>query len=120
MAEPSDRVALLQERIRTLLEGERQRIQAEIRSYPTPIPRCDQQFNLLIDMRERVFQELARLDAVTGTSATAANGAATLAAFIDSCACLDAASRLRLQADLSEGFGKPTPMPAPATGCAGR
>jgi len=53
---------------RALLEGERLRLQEEIRGYPTPIPRCDQQFNHLIAQREVLFSQLARLDAVTPTS----------------------------------------------------
>jgi hypothetical protein len=30
------------------------KIEAEIRAYPTPIPRCDAQFNFLIEERDRV------------------------------------------------------------------
>ena len=30
------------------------RIDAEIRAYPTPIPRCDAQFNHLLEERERL------------------------------------------------------------------
>jgi hypothetical protein len=30
------------------------RIDAEIRAYPTPIPRCDAQFNHLLEERDRI------------------------------------------------------------------
>jgi hypothetical protein len=30
------------------------RLDAEIRAYPTPIPRCDAQFNHLIEERDRI------------------------------------------------------------------
>ena len=30
------------------------RLDAEIRSYPTPIPRCDAQFNHLLEERDRI------------------------------------------------------------------
>jgi len=30
------------------------RLEAEIRAYPTPIPRCDAQFNHLLEERERI------------------------------------------------------------------
>jgi hypothetical protein len=114
MDERVDRVGALRDRIRAVLDAERQRIVAEIRSYPTPIPRCDQQFNHLIDKRERLFQELARLDATAGSSVAAQDRAAGLAAFIDACACLDADSKLRFKAALSEAFGKPVPPPSTA------
>jgi hypothetical protein len=36
----------------------------EIRTYPTPIPRCDAQFNHIYEQRARLAQLLDRLDAV--------------------------------------------------------
>jgi hypothetical protein len=47
---------------RATLEGERLRIQAEIVSYPMPIPACDVYFNGLLEERARVCGALARLD----------------------------------------------------------
>ena len=35
----------------------------EIRSYPTPIPRCDAQFNHLVEQRDRLSRVLGGLDA---------------------------------------------------------
>jgi hypothetical protein len=35
----------------------------EIRSYPTPIPACDAQFNHLLELRRLLHEELERLDA---------------------------------------------------------
>jgi hypothetical protein len=100
--ELAHRVAATRERIRALLESERRQILEEIRNYPTPIPRCDQQFNHLIERRELLVQELARLDAAAGTSVAPGDRGARLDAFIDSCACLDAELKLRLQASLRE------------------
>ncbi|MCZ6618927.1 MAG: DUF3291 domain-containing protein [Gammaproteobacteria bacterium] len=37
-------------------------IQERIRNYPQPITACDEQFNWLLDERERVSTELARID----------------------------------------------------------
>ena len=99
----ADRVAATRDRIRALLESERRQVLEEIRNYPTPIPRCDQQFNHLIDRRELLVQELARLAATTGSSVAASDRGARLAAFIDSCAGLDADLKLRLQTALREG-----------------
>ena len=47
---------------RHLLEEEKRRLDAEIREYPTPIPRCDAQFNHLFDRRAEIVRELERLE----------------------------------------------------------
>ena len=52
---------------REALEAEKRRLDAEIRQYPTPIPRCDAQFNHLFERRARIVEELARLAATAGT-----------------------------------------------------
>ena len=46
---------------RRLLEEEKRRLDAEIREYPTPIPRCDAQFNHLFERRAEIVRELERL-----------------------------------------------------------
>lgn len=51
-------LASLQREIAEHLRGVRERLAEEIRSYPTPIPRCDAQFNHLYDERARVSGEL--------------------------------------------------------------
>ncbi len=43
------------------LEAEKQRLYEEIRSYPTPIAGCDQQFNYLLEQQARVVAELHRV-----------------------------------------------------------
>ncbi|REK06844.1 MAG: hypothetical protein DWQ37_22685 [Planctomycetota bacterium] len=43
------------------LEAEKQRLYEEIRTYPTPIAGCDQQFNYLLEQQARVVAELNRL-----------------------------------------------------------
>ena len=93
--------------VKACLESERERVHAEIRAYPTPIPRCDAQFNHLIEKRERLFEELARLDAAERSSAVADDGAARVEAFIDSSGCLDDDARLRLKSALSERRVRP-------------
>jgi hypothetical protein len=100
--EHAHRVAATRDRIKALLERERQQLLDEIRTYPTPIPRCDQQFNHLIAQRDLLAQELARLDAAVGPGVPDSEYGARLDAFIDACACLDADLKLRLQAVLRE------------------
>ena len=48
---------------RAALEARRRQLDEEIRTYPTPIPRCDAQFNHLFEERERIVRELAELQA---------------------------------------------------------
>ena len=50
---------------RAALEARRKQLDDEIRSYPTPIPRCDAQFNHLFEERARVMRELAELRATS-------------------------------------------------------
>jgi hypothetical protein len=49
--------------VRSALEAEKRRLDEEIRRYPTPIPRCDAQFNDLYERRARIVEELGRLAA---------------------------------------------------------
>jgi hypothetical protein len=49
--------------LRARLEAQRQRLNDEIRRYPTPIPRCDAQFNHLFEQRARI---IAAIDALAG------------------------------------------------------
>ncbi len=100
MNDRADRFAARRDRVRALLQGERQRLQEEIRTYPTPIPRCDQQFNHLIARRELLFSALGRLDAPASV-ASADDGDAWLDAFIDSSA-LETEFKLRLRAAVSQ------------------
>ena len=43
------------------LESEKSRVQEEIRNYPAPIPACDAQFNFLLEERENLSAEVARV-----------------------------------------------------------
>jgi hypothetical protein len=43
------------------LEVERDRVREAIASYPPPIPACDEQFNHLLEERDRISRELSRL-----------------------------------------------------------
>ena len=45
------------------LRGVRKRLAEEIRSYPTPIPRCDAQFNHLYEQQGRLARDLDRIEA---------------------------------------------------------
>ncbi|HUL92105.1 MAG TPA: hypothetical protein VLV56_07120 [Burkholderiales bacterium] len=55
-------LATLRREIAEHLRGVRQRLAEEIRTYPTPIPRCDAQFNHLYEQQGRLARELDRLE----------------------------------------------------------
>jgi len=46
---------------RQMLEARRLALDEEIRTYPTPIPRCDAQFNHLFEERARIAKALDEL-----------------------------------------------------------
>ena len=74
-------VALAAE-LRAFLVRSRASLDEEIRTYPTPIPRCDAQFNFVYEQRARVSQWLSQLDAaLDGGEGSGALASAT-AAFV--------------------------------------
>jgi hypothetical protein len=61
----ADELASLCRELRVWLGNVKRSQDEEIRTYPTPIPRCDAQFNHLYEQRARLAQVLDRLDAVS-------------------------------------------------------
>lgn len=59
----TDRLEGLSRELQRWLTGVRATLADEIRSYPTPIPRCDAQFNHLVEQRHRLSRLLSDLDA---------------------------------------------------------
>jgi hypothetical protein len=56
-------LATLQREIAEHLRDIRRRLAGEIRSYPTPITRCDAQFNHLYEQQGRLARDLDRFEA---------------------------------------------------------
>jgi hypothetical protein len=52
-------------RLRAAIEALLDEATRDIRAYPPPIPACDAQFNHLLELRQGLPGELARLDALT-------------------------------------------------------
>jgi hypothetical protein len=65
-----------------LLTQMRQSLDAEIRAYPTPIPRCDAQFNALYEQRGRIARALAELAGLDGEAMTEPDCRRALEAFL--------------------------------------
>lgn len=68
---------------RAYLARARQLLDEEIRTYPTPIPRCDAQFNHLYEQRTRATYLLERMNAALGEAADRDAIAKALAEFVD-------------------------------------
>ncbi|MEP6996684.1 MAG: hypothetical protein ABI900_03495 [Betaproteobacteria bacterium] len=62
----TDRIEALSLEIRRWLNDARMALADEIRAYPTPIPRCDAQFNHLVEQRGRLSRLLTDLDLALG------------------------------------------------------
>ncbi len=58
----TNRLETLALELRRWLSGARAALAGEIRSYPTPIPRCDAQFNYLVEQRDRLSRLATDLD----------------------------------------------------------
>jgi len=66
-----DRLPSLAASLRDFVLRAKGALDAEIRSYPTPIPRCDAQFNYAYEQRARLAALLQRIDANAGAEAGA-------------------------------------------------
>jgi len=62
-APDSVKLESMRNEIRLHLEDLRRALAAEIRNYPTPIPRCDAQFNHLYEQQARLARDLDRIAA---------------------------------------------------------
>jgi chorismate mutase len=51
--------------LRDLVQEAKHALDDEIRAYPTPIPRCDAQFNHLYEQRSRLTDVVARINAIS-------------------------------------------------------
>ena len=83
-APDSAKLESMWDEIRLHLEGLRRSLAAEIRNYPTPIPRCDAQFNHLYEQQARLARDLDRISALAGTSLKRENAIELLERFIAS------------------------------------
>ena len=96
--------ALLLE-VRDHLRRLQRSVNEEIRGYPTPIPRCDAQFNHLFEQRGRLQRALERIEALAVRSPSRAECIALLEEFAASPVYAEAAAeeviRAHVRAELS-------------------
>jgi hypothetical protein len=58
VSESAETLDTLADDVRRFVERTRRALDDEIRRYPTPIPRCDAQFNAIYEQRARIAREL--------------------------------------------------------------
>ncbi len=65
------------------LQEEIRRVHDEIRNYPAPIPACDAQFNYLLEEREALSSELARVREFMNKDTDTEDARSSIDAFLD-------------------------------------
>jgi hypothetical protein len=89
------------------LESTKRSILAEIRTYPPPIAACDQQFNHLLEQRDRIARELSRLASMRRHGLTAASDTEALLAFINGADCIAPDLKADLLQQLHQRLSEP-------------
>jgi len=104
-APDSAKLESMRNEIRLHLKDLRRTLAAEIRNYPTPIPRCDAQFNHLYEQQARLARDLDQIGAPAGKSPKRADAIELIRRFVASAPYTDDPAerqlRTRLEAELS-------------------
>src|SRR6266705_466201 len=104
-ARDSAKLASMWNEVKLHLEDRRRALAAEIRNYPTPIPRCDAQFNHLYEQQSRLARDLDQIGAPAGKSPKRADAIELIRRFVASAPYTDDPAerqlRTRLEAELS-------------------
>ena len=90
--------------IRDDLRRSKRVIGEEIRSYPTPIPRCDAQFNHLYEQQARLARELDRIGALAEKSLKREDYIGLIGRFVASAPYADDAAERQLRSRLKSGL----------------
>jgi hypothetical protein len=99
------RLRALADELRVVLGRVKHAVDTEIAAYPTPIPRCDAQFNHLYEERACLASLLAQLDAALARDDDDAIAAA-LAEFAAAPAAREDAAAIRLRAQIGHGLAR--------------
>ena len=103
----ADRLMSMAADIEFVLEGVFREIDQEIRHYPTPIPRCDAQFNALYEQRTRLATELSRFSELAARSdASPESLARSIGTFLHSPPLSDDAAERQLRSRLQTEWRK--------------
>ena len=77
--------------LRTSLKEKLDEVKKSILSYPPPIPACDAQFNYLLEQRDDLPRELARLAKLENENLPEAERLEALQCFVQNCPYLERA-----------------------------
>jgi hypothetical protein len=105
------RLELLRVALRDLLLRVKRAVDDEIRSYPTPIPRCDAQFNFLYEQRSRISLFLARTDVVVKADDDSNKSIDILAEFVASAPFGGDATEQALRERIKAALSRAAPAP---------
>jgi len=98
-----ERVKAAWSELQRCLEDQKKLTYEELRSYPTPITACDQQFNYLLERLAQLCQELGRLR-IAASSIPAVGDHKKVDEFLRSTACIDENSKQRVRSVLNDGL----------------
>ncbi len=80
-----------------------QRVRDEIRNYPAPIPACDAQYNYLLEEREGLSSELARVRKFMNDDSDSKNARSSVDAFLRVSSCLGDSEKGEIRALIEFG-----------------
>ena len=86
------------------LDHRKHSIDEEIRRYPTPIPRCDAQFNHLYEQQSRLARDLDRIGALAGKDPKREDTIELIRQFIASAPYTDDPSERSLRSRVKAGL----------------
>jgi hypothetical protein len=90
-------------RIEQHLENEMHRVRDEIRNYPAPIPACDAQYNYLLEEREGLSSELARVRKFMNDDSDSENAQSSVDAFLSVSPYLGDSAKREIRALIESG-----------------
>ena len=79
------------------------RVRDEIRNYPAPIPACDAQYNYLLEEREGLSSELARVRKFMNEDSDSENARSSVDAFLRVSSCLGDSAKGEIRALIEFG-----------------
>ena len=107
------RLLTLVQELDAFLARAKQALDAEIRNYPTPIPRCDAQFNFLYEQRSRLASQLQAIERLRAEEATEQGCRCILDEFLRSPPYSDLPAEAALRSRAAAGDGHDDPAATP-------
>jgi hypothetical protein len=107
---PTDRHHAVTVELRDFLLEKKRAADEEIRAYPTPIPRCDAQFNHLYEQRSRLAEALSRMNGALDRDCAKSDIASAVADFAASPPTDESAAEEDLRKRIAAALAGPEPV----------